>query len=437
MVGVTRDRQFGPTVMLGVGGVLAEAIADVVFRPAPVDTVTAHEMLDELASQRLLGPFRGEAAVDRDAVAAVVEALGRLARRPPGRAQRRRQPADRHPGRACRSPSTRSSSSVVIGGTAGEPNASDPTAARHASRCEALFEPRGVLVTGASAHPGKFGFVALHNLLAERVRRRRVRHQPAGRGGPRCADGARGRRPARTARSTSSSSALQRRRTSSCCGPARRRASRRRSSRRRATARRARTAGVPRPSWSPSPTSSTSCSPVPTARASSARPVGLCAQIVAPYPPAGRIAVASQSGNFVSSFMNYARATGVGHQPGGVGRQRRRRLGGRLPRLLRRRPGHRGRARLPRGDHRRAGAARPPRRRRRPQAAGAREGRGDRGRGAGRGEPHRRARRRRQGVRRRVPRRRHHRGPPPSRRRSTPRPPSPPNRPRPDPTSSC
>ena len=41
-------------------------------------------------------------------------------------------------------------------------------------------------------------------------------------------------------------------------------------------------------------------------------PARLCAQIVAPYPPAGRIGVASQSGNFVSSFMNLARATGVG-----------------------------------------------------------------------------------------------------------------------------
>ena len=41
-------------------------------------------------------------------------------------------------------------------------------------------------------------------------------------------------------------------------------------------------------------------------------PSDLCAQIVAPYPPAGRIGVASQSGNFVSSFMNYAVQTGVG-----------------------------------------------------------------------------------------------------------------------------
>jgi acyl-CoA synthetase (NDP forming) len=41
-------------------------------------------------------------------------------------------------------------------------------------------------------------------------------------------------------------------------------------------------------------------------------PSSLCAQIVAPYPPAGPISIASQSGNFVSSLMNYARQTGIG-----------------------------------------------------------------------------------------------------------------------------
>ena len=37
IAGIVRDAQFGPTVMLGVGGILAEAVADVVFRPAPID----------------------------------------------------------------------------------------------------------------------------------------------------------------------------------------------------------------------------------------------------------------------------------------------------------------------------------------------------------------------------------------------------------------
>lgn len=41
-------------------------------------------------------------------------------------------------------------------------------------------------------------------------------------------------------------------------------------------------------------------------------PAQLCAQIVAPFPPAGVIGIASQPGNFVSSFQNLARASGVG-----------------------------------------------------------------------------------------------------------------------------
>src|SRR3546814_17695608 len=51
IAGMVRDPQFGATVMFGVGGVLAEAIDDVVFRPAPLDAVTAEEMIDSLRSE--------------------------------------------------------------------------------------------------------------------------------------------------------------------------------------------------------------------------------------------------------------------------------------------------------------------------------------------------------------------------------------------------
>ncbi|MEO1063861.1 MAG: acetate--CoA ligase family protein [Actinomycetota bacterium] len=79
IAGVHRDPQFGPTVMLGVGGILAEAVRDVAFRMVPLSELDAQELLDDLATQRLLGEFRGEPAVDRSAVGAVVLGLARLA----------------------------------------------------------------------------------------------------------------------------------------------------------------------------------------------------------------------------------------------------------------------------------------------------------------------------------------------------------------------
>ena len=75
IAGLNLDAQFGMTVMLGVGGVLAEAIADVVFRLVPIDRTDAAEMIDDLATQALLGPFRGEPAVDREGLVDVLVGL--------------------------------------------------------------------------------------------------------------------------------------------------------------------------------------------------------------------------------------------------------------------------------------------------------------------------------------------------------------------------
>jgi hypothetical protein len=69
--------------MLGIGGVLAEAIADVAFRLVPINEADAREMIDDLASQRLLAPSRGEPAVDRDALVAVLLGLSALAQNDP------------------------------------------------------------------------------------------------------------------------------------------------------------------------------------------------------------------------------------------------------------------------------------------------------------------------------------------------------------------
>jgi acetyl-CoA synthetase (ADP-forming) len=79
IAGLVRDPQFGPCVMLGVGGILAEAVADVAFRLVPLDRVDAEELVDDLRTQALLDAFRGEPPVDRDALVDVLVGLSRLA----------------------------------------------------------------------------------------------------------------------------------------------------------------------------------------------------------------------------------------------------------------------------------------------------------------------------------------------------------------------
>jgi acetyl-CoA synthetase (ADP-forming) len=79
IAGLHQDPQFGPTVMLGIGGILAEAIADVAFRLVPLTAIDAEDLVDDLETQTLLGEFRGEPAVDRDALVAIVTGLADLA----------------------------------------------------------------------------------------------------------------------------------------------------------------------------------------------------------------------------------------------------------------------------------------------------------------------------------------------------------------------
>ncbi|HUF32556.1 MAG TPA: acetate--CoA ligase family protein [Acidimicrobiales bacterium] len=79
IAGLHRDPQFGMTVMLGVGGILAEAVKDVTFRMVPLARVDAEDMLDDLSTSSLLGAFRGEAAVDRGAVVDLILALAAVA----------------------------------------------------------------------------------------------------------------------------------------------------------------------------------------------------------------------------------------------------------------------------------------------------------------------------------------------------------------------
>jgi succinyl-CoA synthetase beta subunit len=79
IAGLNTDPTFGMTVMLGIGGVLAEAVKDVAFRLVPISDADAEDMINDLAPQDLLGAFRGEPAVDRSAIKDVLLGLSAAA----------------------------------------------------------------------------------------------------------------------------------------------------------------------------------------------------------------------------------------------------------------------------------------------------------------------------------------------------------------------
>lgn len=78
MVGARRDPQFGPLVLFGWGGVLAELMEKPVIRLAPFGMGTAREMIDALWGQKLLDGFRGAPGVSRNALADVLTRMSHL-----------------------------------------------------------------------------------------------------------------------------------------------------------------------------------------------------------------------------------------------------------------------------------------------------------------------------------------------------------------------
>lgn len=304
IAGVAVDEQFGPTVLLGVGGILAEAVGDAVVRLVPLTRADAEDMVDGLATQALLGPFRGEPAVDRDALCEVLLGLSAAAEADPSIRSIDLNPLIVVDGRPVAVDAL-----VEVGEAAPVAAAGAPVGSPEQYR--ALFEPRGVIVAGASTHPGKFGFVSLHNILAAGYEGQvfgtnRERAEVLGIQTvvdlDEVPDGA---------------ADLIFLCTPAAANPAILRA---------AAAKGVTAAFVTSAGYGEAGPEGQAaqdelvalCAELgillagPNGQGVVSTPAKLCAQIVAPYPPAGRIGVASQSGNFVSSFENLAVATGIG-----------------------------------------------------------------------------------------------------------------------------
>ncbi len=76
MMGLSRDEQFGPCVMFGLGGILSEILKDITFRVAPIDKEDALDMMGSIRAGNIMGSFRSMEAADTDQLARMLIALG-------------------------------------------------------------------------------------------------------------------------------------------------------------------------------------------------------------------------------------------------------------------------------------------------------------------------------------------------------------------------
>jgi acetyl-CoA synthetase (ADP-forming) len=78
VVGLTRDPQFGPCVMFGLGGIFTEILEDSVFRVAPLEKFDAMDMMQEIKAHKILDAVRGLEAVDRELLADILIKVGQI-----------------------------------------------------------------------------------------------------------------------------------------------------------------------------------------------------------------------------------------------------------------------------------------------------------------------------------------------------------------------
>jgi len=78
VMGLTRDPQFGPCVMFGLGGIFTEILRDVSFRRAPLTLRDAREMMQDIKGRKILDAVRGMEAADADTLAQMLINLGQI-----------------------------------------------------------------------------------------------------------------------------------------------------------------------------------------------------------------------------------------------------------------------------------------------------------------------------------------------------------------------
>lgn len=308
IAGLVVDKQFGSALMLGTGGIYAEALGDVVFRILPLAKGDPAAMLNELKLRHLFSNFRGMDEANLGDLTAVLGGLESAWEENP-----EIDSIDINPLIVRSDGHLVAVDALVETGHPQDHENQNPIrqvtiSDRHFA---ALLNPRGVVVIGASTHPGKFGFVTLHNILV------------GGYQGKIFATNRNGEEVLGVKTVTSVGELPQGEiDLAIICTP---------SianfdilgecAAKNISAVYVTTAGYGEADEDGQVLQQRLAAEAdrldllllgPNGQGLISTPVKLFGQIVAPYPPSGSMSVASQSGNFASGFLNYARQTGVG-----------------------------------------------------------------------------------------------------------------------------
>lgn len=159
VAGLFHDDQFGPVIMFGLGGVLTEALDDVVFRLAPLTEARAEFILGEIRTKRLLGRFRGEPPADRKGLVDTLMGLSRLSQDLPEVTE-----VDLNPLLVTTTGQIMAVDALVVLGESRPPARVKP--AVDPADVGAMFHPKAVAFIGASGQFRKWGHLLFTNVVA-------------------------------------------------------------------------------------------------------------------------------------------------------------------------------------------------------------------------------------------------------------------------------
>jgi acetyl coenzyme A synthetase (ADP forming)-like protein len=159
IIGAVTDPAFGKLVAFGLGGVLVEVLKDITFRLAPASTQEATSMLDSIAAAEILRGVRGGKAVDREALAAMIERVSALVADFPEISE-----MDLNPVFASERGATAADVRIVLDFKPA-PARYRPSEATVVAQMNRIMKPDAVAVIGASAENGKIGNSVMKNLI--------------------------------------------------------------------------------------------------------------------------------------------------------------------------------------------------------------------------------------------------------------------------------